>query len=394
MLRPASALVTALLTALTAVGSFSISIYTPSMPALTADLATTTDRVKLTLSVFLVGFGLGQLAYGPLSDRFGRRITLLGGLALYVLGNIACAVAPTINVMIAARFVQALGACAGPVLGRAVVRDVHGREGTARVLAWIATATALSPAIGPTIGGHVHVWFGWRANFLLLTVLGALLLLAVWRGLGETNSRPDEQATSVSRMAINYAMLLQNREYLAYLLCGSFLIGGLFAYIAAAPFLFIDQLGIPPDHYGLLSIFTTAAYMVGTVIAARLNARAPIERMVRIGAAVALVGALTMLPAALLDPSVPGILAPMMVFGIGIGIALPNCLAGGMGPFPGVAGAASALLGFAQMLAAAGATVAVAALPQQSALSLTVVLFACSVVAVLSVARPSRPAST
>jgi len=387
MFRPDSAPVTVLLTALAAVGSFSISIYTPSMPALAVDLATTADRVKLTLSVFLVGFAVGQLVYGPLSDRFGRRIVLLAGLALYVVGDIACAAAPTIDVMIAARFLQALGACAGPALGRAVVRDVHGREGAARVLAWIAAATALSPAIGPTLGGHMHVWFGWRANFVLLTIAGALLLLAVWRGLGETNLRPDEQATSPSRMAANYAMLLRHREYLAYLLCGSFLIGGLFAYIAAAPFIFIERLGVPPDHYGLLSIFTTGAYMAGAVVTARLNARVPIERMVWIGAVVALAGALAMLPAALLEPSAPGILGPMTVFGIGLGIALPNCLAGGMGPFPWTAGSASALVGFAQMLAAAGATVTVAALPQHSVLSLAEVLVTCSLAALLSRVR-------
>src|SRR6266851_4590635 len=303
-LRPDSLAGTVLLTALAAIGSFSVAIYTPSMPSLVADFHTRPAMVKLTLSLFLVGFAVAQLVYGPLSDRFGRRPVLVAGLAVYVVGSLACAVAPSIDAMIAGRFLQAVGACAGPVLGRAVVRDVHGREGTARVLAWIGAATTLSPAIGPTLGGSLHVWFGWRANFVLLAIFGAALLATAWRLLGD-------------------------RFYLGYMLSGSCIYAGLYSWIAAAPFLFVDRLGFSPDHYGALTIVTTGSYIGGSVAAARLTHRAGLDRMILLGCALAVTGAALMSLLALATAlSAATLIGPMMLFSFGMGLTLANALAG------------------------------------------------------------------
>jgi MFS transporter, DHA1 family, multidrug resistance protein len=376
MPRPDSLAVTALLTALVAVGSFSTSIYVPSMPALAAEFATTPDRVKLTLTLFLFGFALGQLVYGPASDRLGRRGVLVAGLGLYLAGSLACALAPSIGTMIAARFLQAAGACAGAALGRAVVRDVHGRAGTQRVFGWIGAATALSPAIAPTLGGHFHVWFGWRANFVLLAALGAALLLGVLALLPETNRRRDPQATGIGRMAANYRLLLADRRFLGYLLCGSLLYAGLYAYIAVTPFLFIERLGLSPETYGTLTLFTTGSYLAGSLAAARLGGRLGVDGLVLAGAAVALAGAAAMAALAFLVLSVATLLGPMMLFSVGLGLLLPSAMAGGMLPFPQIAGAASALLGFCQMLLAALATFATAALPRASAIGMAAMLVA------------------
>lgn len=368
---------TVLLTALVAIGSFSVSIYTPSMPALAADFHTQPALVKLTLSLFLVGFALAQLVYGPLSDRFGRRPVLVGGLAVYVLGSVACAVAPSIEAMIAGRFLQAVGACAGPVLGRAVARDVHGREGTARVLAWIGAATTLSPAIGPTLGGSIHVWFGWRANFVLLAVFGAALLATAWRLLGETNRRLDPVAIRPVAMAGNYRRLLTDRLYLGYMLSGSCIYAGLYSWVAAAPFLFVDRLGFSPNHYGALTIVTTGSYISGSVVAARFTYRVGLDRMIVIGCTLAVTGAGLMSVLALLVAlSAAALIGPMMLFSFGMGLILANALAGGLLPFPRIAGTASALLGFAQMALAALATILVAALPPLSVLSMSGVILA------------------
>jgi len=312
-LRPDSLAGTVLLTALAAIGSFSVSIYTPSMPSLVADFHTRPAMVKLTLSLFLVGFAVAQLVYGPLSDRFGRRPVLVAGLAVYVVGSLACAVAPSIDAMIAGRFLQAVGACARPVLGRAVVRDVHGREGTARVLAWIGAATTLSPAIGPTLGGSLHVWFGWRANFLLLAIFGAALLATAWRLLGETNRQLDPVAIGFAPVAGKYRRLLTDRFYLGYMLSGSCIYAGLYSWIAAAPFLFVDRLGFSPDHYGALTIVTTGSYIGGSVAAARLTHRAGLDRMILLGCALAVTGAALMSLLALGGTlSAATLIAPMM----------------------------------------------------------------------------------
>jgi MFS transporter, DHA1 family, multidrug resistance protein len=390
MPRPDSLAVTALLTALVAIGSFSTSIYVPSMPALAVEFGATPEQVKLTLTLFLLAFALGQLVYGPLSDRIGRRGLLLAGLGLYLAGSLACALAPSIGTMIAARFLQAAGACAGAVLGRAVVRDVHGRAGTARVFAWIGAATALSPAIAPTLGGHLHVWFGWRANFVLLAALGAALLLGVRLLLPETNRRRDPQATGLGRMAANYRLLLADRRFLGYLLCGSLPYAGLYAYIAVTPFLFIGRLGLSPEVYGTLTLFTTGSYLAGSLAAARLGPRLGVDGLVLAGVAVALAGAAVMAALAAFVLSVPTLLGPMMLFSVGLGLSLPSAMAGGMLPFPQMAGAASALLGFWQMFLAALATLATAALPQASALgmaALLVALAAASVAARLTLLR-------
>jgi MFS transporter, DHA1 family, multidrug resistance protein len=374
-LRPDSPAGTVLLTALVAIGSFSVSIYTPSMPALVEDFHTRPALVKLTLSLFLVGFALAQLVYGPLSDRFGRRPVLVGGLAVYVAGSVACAIAPSIEAMIAGRFLQAVGACAGPVLGRAVVRDVHGREGTARVLAWIGAATTLSPAIGPTLGGSIHVWLGWRANFVLLAIFGTALLATAWRLLGETNRQLDPVAIRVTAMAGNYRHLLTDRLYLGYALSGSCIYAGLYSWIAAAPFLFVERLGFPPDRYGALTIVTTGSYICGSVVAARLTHRAGLDRMILIGCCLAVAGAAAMsLFAFTAALSAIALIGPMMLFSFGMGLVLANAMAGGLLPFPRMAGAASALLGFSQMALAALATMLVATLPPLSARSMSGVI--------------------
>jgi DHA1 family bicyclomycin/chloramphenicol resistance-like MFS transporter len=369
MSRPDSLPITILVTLLVAVGSFAIAVYTPSMPAIAEEFAASTDQVKLTLTVFMLGFALGQLVYGPVSDRWGRRGVLLAGLAVFIAGDVACVLATSIEHMLAGRFLQALGACAGPVLGRAVVRDVHGRRNTARVFAWMGTALALAPVIGPTVGGHLHVWFGWRASFLLLTGMGAVLMLAIILFLPETNRTADAEATDFRRMMRNFATLLGDRPFLGYLLCGSFIYSGLFCYMAIAPFLIIDGLGLTPEKFGFLSIFTTTSYLVGTVIAARLSPGWGIDRIIRIGTWLALGGGVLMLAVAEWVLSIPAIVGPMMIFAVGMGLVLPNSLAGGMIPFPRMAGSASALLGFGQQGMAAAATIVAVAFPQDSALS-------------------------
>jgi DHA1 family bicyclomycin/chloramphenicol resistance-like MFS transporter len=391
--HPESLPVGALLTALVALGQISTSIYIPSMPSIVVDLATTPNRVNLTLSGFLLGFALCQMIFGPVSDRFGRRPVLFAGLGLYLAAGLLCAFAPTIRVLIAGRVLQGMAACAGPVLGRAIVRDIYGPSRTAAAMAYIGAALAVSPAVAPIIGGYLQVWFGWRAAFVFLTVVGALIFVATWLLLAETNPRDLRSESSAPGLLSACATLLRDRCYLGYTLVVAFVFAGLMAFSAGGPFVFIELLGLSPEHYGMLSIFTVAAYLAGSLAAGRLDGRLALHRLVLLGIAGALLGGCVMAGLVAFAPLfVVGIVAPMAIFTAGLGVALPAGIAGAMAPFPRMAGAASALLGFIQMLVAAAASLAVGVLPHRSALPMAVVIAAGAAAALLSFATLVLPA--
>lgn len=236
----------ALLTILVTIGPISTGLYLPSLPGMARDLGTSASAVQLSIRLFIGGFALMQLAYGPLADRFGRRPVLLVGMAVYILATLACALATSITMLLAARFVQALGGCAGPVIGRAIVRDVYGAESAARILSYMASVMVLAPLVGPFIGGWLEVGFGWRASFVALLVYATGLTLALWHGLDETLRQPDPHVLRLGRMAASFASLLRNPAYVGFVLCASLASGGLFSWISNAAFVVIDRFGVPP----------------------------------------------------------------------------------------------------------------------------------------------------
>jgi MFS transporter, DHA1 family, multidrug resistance protein len=351
--------VTALLTALVALGPISTDLYLPSLPGLLRHFGADIAEVQLTLSVFLIGLAGGQLVYGPLSDRFGRRPVLLAGLVIYVLASLACVAASGMPALIAARLVQACGACAGPVVCRAVVRDVHGREGAARVLSYMGAAMALAPALGPILGGFIEGWLGWRANFAVLALYGAVGLGVTLAILPET--APDrDRPIAVGALLYGYGALMKARAYLGFVLACALAYGGIFSFISGSSFVFVDILGLKPQTYGLCFATIVLGYMSGTLAGGRLTRRLGIERMVRFGGWIAAAGGLILACVIWTEgASVPGILLPTMVYMVGTGLILPNAMAGAIGPFAGIAGTAAALLGFIQMGLAAGIGVAI-----------------------------------
>jgi DHA1 family bicyclomycin/chloramphenicol resistance-like MFS transporter len=349
-----------MLTVLVGLGPLSTDLYLPSLPTLVRAFGTDIATVQLTLSVFLVGFAVSQLAYGPLSDRFGRRPVLLGGIALFCAASLGCMLAQSVEQLVAARFLQAVGACCGPVIGRAVVRDVWGREHAARVLAYMTMAMAVAPAAGPVLGGYLTTEFGWRANFALLSAFAVLMLAAAALFLGETNAHRDPLATRPGRLAANYAGLLRHRRFLGYALCAAFSYSGIFSFISGSSHVLIDGMGLTPTLYGMSFGAIVLGYMVGTFSSGRLTLRLGVDRLVAAGTALQAAAGVAGVALALAGAAtLPAILLPVFAYMAGAGLVLPNAVAGAVGPFPTMAGTASALLGFLQMLVASAVGVGV-----------------------------------
>lgn len=380
---------------LVALGPISTDLYLPSLPTLTTVFATDEAAVQRTLSVFLVGFAVSQLLYGPLSDRFGRRPVLMGGIAIYVVASIGCALAGSVESLIVWRFFQALGACCGPVVGRAVIRDVYGREQAARILAYVGMAMAIAPAIGPIVGGVLTEAFGWRSNFWVLTGFGIGTLAAVVLLLAETNRLPDPDALRPAQQVRNYGVMLRHRQYVGYVCVVAGVYSAIFSFISGSSFVIVDGLGVSPTAYGFCFAAVVVGYMAGSFTAGRLTGRFGSDRMILVGAGIASTSGLGMLLFALVGWfTVISVVAPFVVAMVGIGLVLPNAVAGAVGPFPRMAGLAAAFLGFAQFGIAALVGLVVGALTDRSALPMAASIFLvllCSLVAYLLLVRTHAP---
>lgn len=380
----------ALLAALAAIGPLSTSLYLPSLPAIRGEFAASTGEVQLTLAASLIGFALLQLVYGPLSDRFGRRRALAGGLAIYVAANVACALSPGVGVLIAARFVQGVGGCAGAVIARAVVRDQFSPQRIAGVMAVIGMSVSLAPTVAPLVGGQIHELLGWRANFAVLAAAGALLLALAFAALPESPRSGSYGAISLSRIRADYGRLLRTRSFVLNSLVLGLGFGGLFAYVAGAPIVLIAMLGVPPELYGVYTMIGPLGFLMGA-FAARRSHRRPPRVVLRLGGAVSLLGGLALLAFALAGwLTVAALILPMFVYSLGLGLAMPNAMSGALSPHPEIAGTASALMGFIQMGVGALGSGLVAALPGETDLPMALVtagMAAASLAAALALRR-------
>ncbi|MFC3226557.1 multidrug effflux MFS transporter [Marinibaculum pumilum] len=353
----------ALLTALSTLGLLATNLYLPSLPGLAADLQVGAADIRLTLTVFLAGLAISQLVVGPLSDRYGRRPVLLAGLALYVATSIACALAASVEMLLLWRVLQAIGACTGVVLVRAVARDLFEGAALTRAMAVIATLMASAPGFSPLVGGLIETVWGWRGNFWFVAAFGTVCLLLTLRWIGETNRTPTA-SIAVGRVGRTYMSLLANPLFLGPALATGFALAALFAYFSASPQLIIDVLGFTPLGFGLLTAGTVFAVFAGGAAGPRIARRLGATGTLSLGMAMMAAGAAAM---ALLfqagEITLAGFLAPQILFLAGLGIVNPVGTATALQPFPQVAGAASAMLGFLQMAGGTLGTLLLTALP-------------------------------
>ncbi len=347
-----------LITGLTALGSVSVSIYLPSLPNIGLSLHASSELVKLSLSVFLFVFAASQVVYGPLSDRFGRRPPILIGLAIYLLGTASCALASTAGILVASRAIQALGAAAGPALGRAMLRDLYSAEKLTSSLALVAAAVALSPMLGPVLGGYLQVTFGWRACFLFLLAGGLVLLAAGFAMLPET-AGPKPGGLDPKSIVDHYKTLLTDQEYVSALLCGGLLTAGNFAWTAGAPYFFENAFGFSPDRYGNVALVIGMGYVVGTLLSGRLSRHLLAPQIVYFGLTLTLLGSFSLNWFGPQTASYLPVCAVVVLFTIGMGIVIPMSAACALSRHPEIAGAAAGLLGALQIFTGALGTTAI-----------------------------------
>jgi DHA1 family bicyclomycin/chloramphenicol resistance-like MFS transporter len=363
MLRPGTFALTLLLSFLTALGPLSMDMYLPSLPDIARALDAPVLQVQLTISSYLFGFAVGQIFYGPVSDRIGRRPVLLAALVVYALATVGCAAARSIDALIGLRFLQALGGAGAIVLARAVVRDLYSGVRAGRELSLMGAITGVAPIVAPVIGGALQTFFGWRATFVLLLVFAVVVGLTTVRLLPETLREPTKAPFSVRAMAVMYWSVAVHRGFLAYLaiLTASFV--GLFAWISGAPVVMQTvTYGLTPFIFGVSFALGSAGYVLGTFIAARIVMRLGLDRLIGIGTAAMACGGIWMaLVVALALPHVLWFVGGMTLYLAGLGFALPSTMAGALTPFHDRAGTASSVMGFAQQSGAAITAAAVGA---------------------------------
>jgi DHA1 family bicyclomycin/chloramphenicol resistance-like MFS transporter len=363
---------------LTAFASLSIDMYLPSLPSIQVALGTSASRVQLTLAAFMAGLGIGQLVYGPLSDRFGRRRPLLAGIVLYILASAACAFAPSIHWLIALRFLQALGGASGAVIARAIVRDLYTGRDVARVLSLLMLIMGAAPILAPLLGGQLLGLAGWRSIFGVLALLGVLALVLAWVAIPATSPRSGPPGTRVS-LGMNLRALLTDRRFLAASLTGGFAMSGMFAYISGAPFVFMELLHVPPERFAGLFALNALGLIAASQLNRRLLSRRPPERIALWAALFSLLLGAALLGLAVTGPGRVSTLAPsLFLFISSIGFITPNAAALALEAHGARAGVASALLGALQFAVSAGASACVGLFNEGGLLPMAAVMATCA----------------
>ena len=373
-----------LLVMVAAVSPLGINLYLPSMPGMARMLQVDYASIQFTLSVYIAAIALGQLIIGPISDRYGRRPVLLGGLAIFVVGSAICMLAPDIRTLIAGRIIQAVGGCAGITLSRAIVRDLYDRDRAASMIGYVTMGMAVAPMVAPTIGGVLEAAFDWRAGFAFLTLFGIGTLWATYRGLHETAPRVGE-ASSASALARDYAWLLRSRVFWGFALTAGASAAAFFAFVGGGAYVIINLMGKTPVEYGMYFALVSVGYMAGNFGSGRYAIRFGPRRMMLTGVLASMSAALLMAAlhaAGVMHPL--AIFLPMLVMAMGNGLTLPSCIAGAVSVRPDVAGAASGLAGSIQMGAGAVVAAVVGMQLQGSAWPLILGLVACTVFSFLT----------
>ncbi len=336
---------------LVAIGPVSMALYTPAMPDIVREFAATDSAVKLTLTAYFGGFAITQLVCGPLSDGFGRKPVTFAFITLYVAASLLAMLAPTVELLIVARLLQGIGASVGVAIARAVVRDCFTGEASSRIMNLMGIVLALGPAVAPTIGSLTLVAAGWRATFLVMTATGIAAIIIVLAALTETGTR-DTSRIRPRALATSFRALLKSPRYMGSGLTISFTLGTIYAQAPLLPFILMNEAALTPVQFGFAMICQSGSFLVSSLVARALLARLGADRLVPFGLGMCVCGALLMiLTSHFAHPTILTVMMPVGLVAAGIAFVLPGMMTAALAPFPAIAGAASALLGFFQMTA-------------------------------------------
>jgi DHA1 family bicyclomycin/chloramphenicol resistance-like MFS transporter len=334
---------------LVAIGPTSMALFTPAMPEIVNAFGTTEQMVKLTLTLYFAGFAFAQLICGPLSDGWGRRPVTIAFMGIYCVASAAALFAPSIEILIAARFIQGVGAAVGVAISRAVVRDLFTRDQSARIMNLIGLILGVAPAAAPTLGGLTMELFGWHAIFILMFAAGAGIALVVYTSLRETVVR-DLSRVQPKALVRSYATLLKSRYFLYSAIVVGGTSGAIYAQAAALPFILMTRVGLTPSQFGLGMLMQSGFYILGNIVVRRMMRRMPAQALVPVGLCFTALGISTLFGLLFFtETSFLKVMAPIACGAFGLAFIMPAMTTASLAPFPHIAGAASALAGFFQM---------------------------------------------
>ncbi|MBR8240809.1 Bcr/CflA family multidrug efflux MFS transporter [Burkholderia multivorans] len=352
-----------LLGALAACGPIATDMYLPSLPSIAQGFSVSPGAAQRTLTSFMAGFSIGMLLYGPLSDTWGRRPVLLGGIALFTLASVGCFVSTSIDMLIIVRFLQALGAGAASVLARAIARDAHEPTDAAKVLSMVAIVTAVGPLLAPLIGGQILRFAGWRGVFVVLAAFGALCAATAYLRVPETWPKERRKSAAVLASFASYGRILSDPVAWGHMLCGGMAFASMFSYITATPFVYIEYFHVSPQHYGLLFGLNVVGIMIGNFTNTRLVGRLGSLRIISAASLVSCVASLAVALVALTGWGGLWSIVVCLFFVVGVvGILSANCTTDLMHRYPHNAGASAAVFGAMQLALGALASVAIGVL--------------------------------
>jgi DHA1 family bicyclomycin/chloramphenicol resistance-like MFS transporter len=359
-----------LLFAMLYAGQLASNIYVPGIPDIARDLGTTVSAAQTLVAAYLAAFAVAQLVMGPLSDRFGRRPVIVGGLSLFTLASIVCAVVPDIGMLLAARFAQAFGACATIVIGRAMIRDTSDGLAAAQAMSWLATAMGIGPATAPFFGGFLTSWFGWQSTFVATAVVGAAVLILVIINLEETLPAAMRRPQRIGPLIRTYFRLAGNPVFVGYSLIVSFGSGAMQTYLTSVPIVFLVLMHVPPEIFGIYIMMMPTLYVAATYTSRRLMGRVSVDRIILIASIFSITGGVLQLAFGLWGVTTPyPVLFAFAISNFGTGLMFGGCYAQALGTVePAIAGQASALGGFFHMAWGAAISLFAASMTHTSSL--------------------------